>query len=380
MVPSKKRTCFSRSKPSPFEKITKDLYTIWHEQQSSCFSGTSEEELLLESDKPMVSVETGHGSVLIRHPNAIAREEESEASSLPIDNKLHPICNAYSQRTTLPVRIKKPAGQGTEGHQIKRDKDQLEKLQMLRHHNSPLRYVDLQDILNFDKFVSHLTYDEQQQLLKILPSIDISAAPESLISMFDSPQFKENLSSFQKLLAEGVFDNSLSGVKTEDCRTLKKLALGNLTKSKWVEQYNVHKDVEGKNCIYGSETAGGLSAVVTGHSVNVKRSRDGLNSGLKTMMKSPRRVIIKSSNEQKEPIDSDGSCFSPKRLFSSPNDNGSLVLDSFRFADGSSEQDLLLDVPCNSSFPQAELLRPTSSFGAQASTSSSSVHPHLFRP
>ncbi|KAL2548034.1 GATA transcription factor 26 [Forsythia ovata] len=383
MVPSKKRTCISRSKQSPFEKLTKDLYTIWHEQQSSCLSGSSEEELLLESDKPMVSVEIGHGSVLIRHPNAIAREEESEASSLSIDNKPHPICNAYSQCTTLPVHVKKPAGQGMEQQQIKRDKDQLEKLQMLGHHNSPLRYVDLQDILDFDKFVSHLTHEEQQQLLKILPSIDISAAPESLKSMFDSPQFKESLTSFQKLLAEGVFDNSISGVKTEDSRTLKKLALCNLTKSKWVEQYNVLKDVKGKNCIYGSEAAGGLSAVVTGHSVNLKRSREGQHQkfpGSKTIMKSPRRVMMKSSYEQREPIDCEGSCFSPKNLFASPNDNGSLVLDSLRFADESSEQDLLLDVPCNSSFPQAELLLPTSSFGAQASTSSSSVHPHLFGP
>lgn len=59
--------------------------------------------------------------------------------------------------------------------------------------------------------------------------------------MFDSVQFEENLSSFQKLLAEGVFDNTLSGVKTEDCRTLKKFVLCNLTKSKWVGQYNLLK-------------------------------------------------------------------------------------------------------------------------------------------
>lgn len=86
-MPSRKRTCVTRPKPSPVEKLTKELYNIWHEQQSSCLSATSEEELLLETDKPMVSVEIGHGSVLIRHPNSIAREEESEASSLSIDNK-----------------------------------------------------------------------------------------------------------------------------------------------------------------------------------------------------------------------------------------------------------------------------------------------------
>lgn len=59
--------------------------------------------------------------------------------------------------------------------------------------------------------------------------------------MFDSPQFKENLLSFQKLLADGLFDNTLSGMKTEDIRVLKKLVLCNLTKSKWVEQYKISK-------------------------------------------------------------------------------------------------------------------------------------------
>ena len=59
--------------------------------------------------------------------------------------------------------------------------------------------------------------------------------------MFASPQFDENLSSFQKLLGEGVFDLSFSGVKAEDCKILKRLALCNLSKSKWVEQYNLLK-------------------------------------------------------------------------------------------------------------------------------------------
>ena len=59
--------------------------------------------------------------------------------------------------------------------------------------------------------------------------------------MFDSPQFKENLSSYQKLLAEGVLDLSFSGVKTEDTKILKRLAIFNLTKPKWVEKYNILK-------------------------------------------------------------------------------------------------------------------------------------------
>ncbi|XP_022862282.1 GATA transcription factor 26-like, partial [Olea europaea var. sylvestris] len=104
IVPSRKRTCVSRSKPSPVEKLTKDLYTIWHEQQSSCFSGSSEEDLLLESDIPMVSVEIGHGSVLIQHPSSITGQEESEASSLSINNKIQTMNEAYSWLTTPLLR------------------------------------------------------------------------------------------------------------------------------------------------------------------------------------------------------------------------------------------------------------------------------------
>lgn len=63
----------------------------------------------------------------------------------------------------------------------------------------------------------------------------------SLKNMFASPQFEDNLSSFQKLLAEGVFDLSFSSVKAEEYSTLNRLALCNLTKSKWVEQYNLLK-------------------------------------------------------------------------------------------------------------------------------------------
>ena len=76
---------------------------------------------------------------------------------------------------------------------------------------------------------------------------------------------------------------------------------------------------------------------------------------------------MKGVCEGKEVIE-EGSCFSPKSLFALPPDGSSLMLDSFNFVEGSSDQDLLLEVPSNGSFPQAELLHPTLSFGAQAST------------
>lgn len=50
-------------------------------------------------------------------------------------------------------------------------------------------------------------------------------------------EFKENLNSFQQLLAEGVFDVALSGEQAEDCKTLRRLVLSNLVKSRWVEYH-----------------------------------------------------------------------------------------------------------------------------------------------
>lgn len=104
-------------------------------------------------------------------------------------------------------------------------------------------------------------------------------------------------------------------------------------------------------------------------------------SGAKTTMKSPKSVVMKSIYEQKELLDNDGSYSSPKSSFALPSETSSLVLDSFRSANENSDQDLLLNVPSNSYFPQAELLLPTSSFTPQASASSSSMYPsHLVRP
>ncbi|KAK5813065.1 GATA transcription factor 26-like [Gossypium arboreum] len=394
MVPSKKRTCVNRPKPSSVEKLTKDLYTILHEQQSSYFSGSSEEDLLLESETPMVSVEIGHGSVLIRHPSSIAREEESEASSLSVENRQYSRNEAYSYSSSFPAyndskgikflghgieRDKNSAGQGMQHEQLNRDKSQHEKSLLMESHNSPLCNIDLNDILNYEEFVKYLTNEEQQQLLQYLPPLDVANLPDSLESMFESPQFKENLCYFQQLLEEGVFSVSVPGVKVEDCKTLKRLALFNLTKSHWVERRQTLKKC---NRIQGSMNARGPNAIASNNFVTMKRSRNSQiqNFPESRTLKSPKRVIMKASCENKELIDNDGSCFSPRSLFALPSDRSSLMLDSLHFVDESSDQDLLLDVPSNGSFPQAELLHPALSFGQQASTSSSSAHPNPFHP
>lgn len=392
MVPSRKRTCVNRPKQSSVEKLTKDLYTILQEQQSSYFSGSSEEDLLFESETPMVSVEIGHGSVLIRHPNAILREEESEASSLSVDNKHSHSNEAYSRSVTLydskGINFNGPGsekinfyGQGMQQEQVKREKSQPEIFQLLGSHNSPLRHIDLIDTTNFEEFMRYLTNEEQQKLLKYLPSVDVAKLPESLKSLFDSPQFRENLTSYQQLLGEGVFDISFSGVKPEDCKTLKMLALSNLMKSKWVEHYHLVKTSK------SSPRASVVSEPNVTESSNfakARRPQDSQNKKfpeVKIVMKSPKRAIMKSSYEKKEAIDNDGSCFSPRSLFALPPDGSSFLLESINFVEESSDQDLLLDVPSHGSFAQAELLHPALSFGSQqASTSSSSICPHLLHP
>ncbi|XP_023005380.1 GATA transcription factor 26-like isoform X2 [Cucurbita maxima] len=360
MVPSRKRTCVDHPKSTAVEKLTKDLYTILREQQSY-FSGSSEEDLLFESETPMVSVEIGHGSILMRHPSSIAREEESEASSFSVDHKHFSVNEAYSESSIVPSTLgigrKHSNGQAFLQEQIKKDRPQLEKVQALGNHNSPLCNIDLTVILNFREFTKQLTCEDQRELMKYLPSVDTEELPDSLNSMFESPQFKENLNSFKQLLTEGVFDFSFLGAKREDCKTLSRLVLWDLSKSKWVEQYD-----RLKKCSTSF--------------VDDKRLLDAQNkkfSETRITMMSPRRVTTKTSVESKELID-DSCCFSPRSLFALPSDGSSFTLESLHFDEDSFDQDLLLDVRSNSSFPQAELL----SFGGeQASNSSSSINLRL---
>ncbi|XP_019445027.1 PREDICTED: GATA transcription factor 26-like isoform X3 [Lupinus angustifolius] len=350
-------------------------------------------DLLFESETPMVSVEIGHGTILMRHPSYIAREEESEASSLSIDNKQCAVNNAYLYPGAILMhndssgmnfssqgveKVRKTTGQGMQQEQLRRENSQLEREQILGGHDSPLRLIDLNDVVNYEEFLKNLTDAEQQQLLKFLPVVDAVKLPDSLKFMFNSSQFKENLTYFQQLLAEGVFDISLSGTKPEDCKTLKRHALSNLSKSKWVEHYYFLK-IQRCKTRSGKSVTLGSNGTVSSYVAHVKRMCENQNQNspeLKTIMRSPKRVVAKAGYEGKEVVE-DGSHYSPKSLFALPPEASSLFLDSSNFVEESSDQDLLLEVPSNSYFPEAELLPPTFSFGAQASTSNSSVYSHL---
>ncbi|XP_028772896.1 GATA transcription factor 26 [Neltuma alba] len=387
MVPSKKRSCVNRQKPSSVEKLTKDLYTILHEQQSY-FSASSEEDLIFDSETPMVSVEIGHGSVLIRHPSSIAREEESEASSLSVDNKQCPTSEAYSYSGAVDMRndftgmnfpsqgvenINYSASPGIQREKLKREP---ETSQILGYPDSPLCLIDLTDVVNSEVFFTNMTNEDQQKLLKCLPAVDTAKLPDSLKTMFNSFQFRKNLTYFQQLLGEGVFDTSSLGSNAGDCQALKRLALCDFSQSKWVEQYDLLK-----RCKYRDEksVAFGCTGTASSNAANEKRLCDSTEQTfpeLKSTVKSPQRVIMRAGSEGKE-VFGDGSCFSPKGLLALPTDGSPQMLDSFNFVDESSDQDLLLEVRSNSSFPEAELLHPALRFGTQPSNSSSSAYQHV---
>uniref|UniRef100_M4E855 Uncharacterized protein n=1 Tax=Brassica campestris TaxID=3711 RepID=M4E855_BRACM len=290
--PSKKRTCVvGRPKAaSSVEKLTKDLYSILQEQQSSCLSGTSEEDLLFENESPMV---IGHGSVLLRDPH-----EESEASSLLVES------SKSSSMHSAEFVVNKSQRSLNFGCRTKP--------QVLGRHSLPLCNIDLKNVFNFDEFIEKFTKEEQQKLMKLLPGVDSVDLPESLRSMFECSQFKDNFSLFQQLVADGVFQplsssSSSSGSKLEELKTLAKLALSDPNKSHLLESYHMLK--EQRKGIQDSVTKSSDN-----HSlVTIERPCESLNqnfSETRTVMKSPKEMIkIRSKQIQtKEIIENSVSC------------------------------------------------------------------------
>ncbi|KAE8778093.1 GATA transcription factor 28 [Hordeum vulgare] len=97
LVPSRKRSCVTRPKPSPVEELVEDLNSILQEEKLYCLSaGSTEEDLLYHSETPVGSFEIGYGSVLLRYPNSKSVEEESEANSVPADSKSYITSESYS--------------------------------------------------------------------------------------------------------------------------------------------------------------------------------------------------------------------------------------------------------------------------------------------
>ncbi|CAL5026167.1 unnamed protein product [Urochloa decumbens] len=379
LVPSRKRSCATRPKPSPVEILAKDLNSIMHEEQLYYLSGSSEEDLLYHSETPVGSFEIGSGSVLLRHPNLKSPEEESEASSIPADNKSYITSESYSgsasfvvhsgNRAAVNFNVATARPKRSSLHiedNGRRDKLHYENQHILESIDSPLVSVDLEDVVNYSNFVKYLTKEDQQQLLKLLPPTEPSTPPDSsLRSMFSSIQFSDAIDSYQMLLGEGILDPSFSG--DEGWKTVKMLALTNLTKCKWLECYKEQKK-KGIKAIGGVENISGSKGFTKLTMKPLKRSRDTniqSDTELDSTMRSPKRVLnsgdlasqFKSSSMLKSGYATKDSACTREALslFMLPPEKLSLLVPP-QYDDGDSDQDLLLDIPLNARHVEAELL------------------------
>ncbi|CAL9081290.1 unnamed protein product [Musa textilis] len=368
LVPSKKRTFTTRPKPS-VEKLTKDLYSILHEEQSSNLSRISDDDLLYESGTPLGSFEIGYGGVLIRHPNSKSVEEESEASSFPVYKSC--ITNEdFSGSASLSVNTKskkRNLNSGTDPTKStapvtqenpKRDLILNEKLNNLQNWKSCLSYADLNVFLNFEVFMKYLTYEEQQRLMKYLPSTDAANPLKGFLkSMFTSPQFLETLSYLQQLFQDGVLDLSLSGANAEECKTVERLALLNSTNLQWSEFYQDIKDSSSNKKRRNGKLSGQLLPEQKSSMRSPKRvcRSGGMNppSGCSIQLESS--VVSKATDDTEDFVDHEAACIYPRKNFATVADRSYLLAPKQFIAD-SSDDDLLLDMPSSVSFPEAELL------------------------
>ncbi|KAJ4774098.1 hypothetical protein LUZ62_058355 [Rhynchospora pubera] len=337
IVPSKKRTYVTRpTKQSPVEKLTQDLHSIMDQECLSRLSPSSDDDLLYpEFD----SFETGYGSVLIRNINSNINsetvEEESEASSVPVNSKsaAPTVTSSFSNSLIQPDNLKR----------VKASNEKL----VIKDRESPLVSIDLQDIINYDSFMKVFKHEDQQQLLKYLPSVDTDNTPESIEKMFRCKPFMDALSHFKTILSEGVLSLSVPGAAGEECRILKSLVLGNLTKSKWVEFYEQIKDKR-RNQTRGKEPMGGLAS-----QASIKRPRDKV-SDVDGAVRSPCRA--RKLGPMNLPSHDKGHKFADGTPQSTEKKGVSCLISvPLHYEDGS-DHDLLMDAPRNAPSPEAELL------------------------
>lgn len=88
--------------------------------------------------------------------------------------------------------------------------------------------IFMQDIVNFEMFSSHLTNDEQQQLMKLLPSVDTSDAPyRCVLQLYSFMLHKSSMIAYHinwlsvypiwnVFLSHGKFSNTRKNYKTSD--------------------------------------------------------------------------------------------------------------------------------------------------------------------
>ncbi|BBN11110.1 protein MpGATA5 [Marchantia polymorpha subsp. ruderalis] len=230
--------------------------------------GASSDAVLVEYNKPsLVAVEIGLGSVFVRQCVSLAEEPESESSLFLVDSRGNESFNGLGHSESgsgIPfiqdfhgidrgsvyrgkdkakqVPRKLDAGRLHNDKNLVPNKALLEnfpynKRDVLQSYQSPLVFLEMKDIVNFDTFTGLLTEQEQGQLMQFVSSADVARIPESLKSMFSSDQFDGALANFQHLLSEGMFDVSeLSSSPRVLQHFQQLLQLPELTKSGWLER------------------------------------------------------------------------------------------------------------------------------------------------
>lgn len=108
------------------------------------------------------------------------------------------------------------------------------KRDVLQSCHSPLVFVELKDIINSDTFMGLLSEQERHQLMKHLSPAD---KHDSVKDMFSSAQFESALRGFQDLLSGGMFDSQESGVSPRVLQHYQQLlTISDLTRSGWIER------------------------------------------------------------------------------------------------------------------------------------------------
>ncbi|GJN02177.1 hypothetical protein PR202_ga19501 [Eleusine coracana subsp. coracana] len=305
---------------------------------------------------------TGSGSVLLRNPYSKSLEEESEASSIPAENKSYITSESYSgsasfvvhsgsrEASNLNAAIERPKRSRLQiEDSVRRDTLRYENLHILESVDSPLVSVDLEDVINYTNFVRFLSKEDQQQLLKLLPPIDSSTPPKS----------------YQRLLGEGILDPSFS--IDEEGNAVKMLALTDLTKCNWLECYAQQKGKVIKET--GEEENNSGSKSIAKPTIKpLKRPRDTHFQScaeLNVTMRSPKRVLklgALASQHRSSSLPESGyatkdlSCTGGAlNLFMLPPEKLSSLIPP-QYTENYSDQDLLLDIPVNARHPEAELL------------------------
>ncbi|KAH9570583.1 hypothetical protein CY35_02G048500 [Sphagnum magellanicum] len=279
-IPSRKRTPMVRGCTS-LEKLISHFQELMNESPpQSCPTATSSEsaeELLVEGTPSIMTVEKGVDIEFIQqNPVPLLQEPAVEVMSFLMESagnveamqgmdarfsngvvveplNVAPIFPAQGKEKPIHF-LKEMEGMGylQSDHHLVPNKALLEnfaynKQDVLQGCQSPLVFLEMKEILNFDTYTGLLTDQEKGQLARLVSPVDTNRIPESLKEMFNSGQFEGALVNFQQLLSEGMFDTLEPGMDAGVLEHLQQLlTASDLNSSGWMERlsqlqiYNKH--------------------------------------------------------------------------------------------------------------------------------------------